>query len=165
MLVAAFAFAFCAGSAIAAGSDTAFATKLFAPIASGLQNSAVPVLLPGSLPAADLEGLRAELRSANGNGYAIDLDYAADCNGATACYLGQITGKPSNGSKLSGTPVALSNGTTGYFVLGPCGASCSDSTITFDSNGSRYVFAEKGATLDSLKKWTVSIAPLSHFVK
>ena len=134
--------------------------QLFAPIAQGLKQSAVPVLVPGTLPADDLHGLRAELRSAGRDGYTIELDYAADCNGATACYLGRISGERSNGSKPPGSKVALSGGTTGYFVLGPCGASCSDSTMTFDRGGYRYVFAEKGASRDSLAQWASSIVTL-----
>jgi hypothetical protein len=166
-IVVALALAVCADAAMAvtahaASSDRAFAQGLFAPIIKGLEKSKVPVLLPGALSAADLKGLRAELRSAGSDGYAIDLDYAADCNGASACYLGQITGGRSNGSKLHGTPVTLPIAATGYFVEGPCGASCSDSTITFDLHGVRYVFAEKGASLETLKGWTASIVTPSQ---
>lgn len=143
--------------------DRAFAQALFSPIAGALSKSAVPVLLPGALPAADLKGLLAEVAAAGAQGYTVDLDYARDCHEATACYAGQIRGARSDGSKLKGEPVALSNGATGYFVLGPCAASCSDSTLTFDSAGNRYVFAAKGAAKPYLVQWAASIVPLSHF--
>ena len=134
---------------------------LFAPIAAGLHESGVPVLLPGSLPKDDMQGLRAELRSANAGGYEIELDYAADCNGATACHLGTISGARSSGTKPGGKAVHLANGMTGYYLAGGCGASCSDSSITFDRAGNRYVFAAKGASLEYLSQWTASIEALS----
>jgi hypothetical protein len=164
-LVIGFALATCFGTALAdttspSAADRAFATRLFAPIAPGLAKSAIPVLVPGALPAADLEGLRAELLSAGPAGYAIDLDYTPDCHGATACYLGHISGmkSPVDGNALHGTRVPMDYlGTTGFFVLGPCGASCSDSTLTFEVHGFLYVFAEKGASLETLSKWVSSI--------
>jgi hypothetical protein len=149
-------------AAYPSSADRTFARALFAPIAGKLANSAVPVLLPGAMPADDLQGLRAELRSAGENGYSIDLDYAADCNGATACYLGNVSGKPSNGDDPEGKPVTLKSGATAYFFAGPCGASCSDSMLTFDRGSYRYVFAEKGASKDDLLKWAASIVSLSE---
>lgn len=137
---------------------------LFAPIASGLSKSGVAVLLPGALPKDDLQGLRAELRSANANGYEIELDYAAGCNGATACHLGTISGSRSSGSKLSGKPVRLPIGVTGYYVPGPCGASCSDSSVSFVYRGNLYAFAAKGGSLAYLSQWTSSIARLADLV-
>ncbi len=146
----------------AAAADSVSSNAVFLPIAAGLRKSAVPVLLPGRLPADDAHGLRAELRSAGKAGYAIDLDYSADCNGASACYLGAVSGRRSDGSKLPGTATKLANGTTAYYVQGACGASCSNSTMTFDTGGDRYVFAAKGASQAYLEVWTQSLRTLGE---
>lgn len=153
-LIAAFVLA--AGATALAGSPPA--KKLFGPIAGGLQKSAVTVLLPGNLPPED--GLRAELVSAGAKGYSIDLDFDPDCHQASACYDGSISGAPSPGGTPPGKPVKTSLGVTAYFVLGPCGASCSNSTLTFDYKGNRYVFEEKGGSLDSLSQWVKDVITL-----
>jgi hypothetical protein len=173
-LVTGIALVACFGTALAdtafpSAADRAFATRLFAPIVPGLAKSVVPVMVPGALPAADLDGLRAELISSGPDGYSIDLDYTPDCHGATACYLGHISGikSPGDGKALHGTRVPMDYlGTTGFFVQGQCGASCSDSTITFEVYGFLYVFAEKGATLETLSQWVSSMGrPLKEHYK
>lgn len=73
---------------------------------------------------------------------------------------GSITGSRSDGSPLTGTPVRLAIDAIARCVRGACGASCSDSTLTFRFGGNRYVFAAKGATLAYLSQWTASIVTL-----
>lgn len=142
--------------------ERAAAKRAFAPIFSALEKSAVPVLLPGALPGPDLINATGQLDSAGKNGYSIELALAPDCGGADACHIGQISGKPSDGSDLSGDEVDLPIGVTGYYVQGACGASCSDSTITFDRNDARYVFAEKGASKADLMQLTATIVSLGR---
>lgn len=137
--------------------ERAAAKRAFAPILKPLSKSAIPVLLPGALPGPDLINAIAELQSAGANGYEIDLALAPDCGGATACHIGHISGHRSDGSTIAGEKVSIALGLTGYFVEGPCGASCSDSTITFDRNGYRYVFGEKGASKGDVAELTASL--------
>jgi hypothetical protein len=116
-------------SGAALGADS---TRVFSAVARELKSSAhFTVLLPKYLP-DDVMSRRvyAVIRTKSSSGYVVDLAYAPDCRGATVCSIGEITGsrKP---IPLTGTAVTLSNGARGYFVLGPCGASCSDSTLTW----------------------------------
>jgi hypothetical protein len=133
------------------------AKHAFTPLLAGLSKSGVPVLLPGALPEPDLVNSIATIESADSKGYAIELALAPDCGGATACHIGHVQGMKADGSALSGEKVWLPSGVTAYYVLGPCGASCSDSTITFDRNGDRYEFAEKGASKADLTQFASSI--------
>jgi hypothetical protein len=133
------------------------AKHAFAPILSSLAKSGVPALLPGKLPGPDLVNATAQLESAGSKGYAIELALAPDCNGATACHIGEVAGSKSDGSTLKGSKVTLPSGVTGYVVLSACGASCSDSSITFDRDGYRYVFSEKAGSKADLVEFASSI--------
>ncbi|HTA40724.1 MAG TPA: hypothetical protein VK760_16700 [Candidatus Acidoferrales bacterium] len=150
-------FVLLGASASPTAAELAAAKHAFVPLLGSLSKSAVPVLLPGSLPGPDLINAIPQLESADGKGYAIELGLAPDCGGATACHIGHISGMKSDGSALPGEKVSLPIGVTGYYVLGPCGASCSDSTITFDRNGYRYEFAEKGASKGDLREFAATI--------
>jgi hypothetical protein len=150
-------FALLGASASPTAAERSAAQHAFEPLLAALSKSAVPVLLPGSLPGPDLIIAIPQLESANGNGYAIELGLAPDCNGATACHIGHLSGKKSDGSPLKGAPVPLPIGETAYFILGPCGASCSDSTLTFDRAGYRYEFSEKGSSKGDLREFASTI--------
>jgi hypothetical protein len=150
-------FALIGASASPTAREIAAAKHAFVPLLPSLSKSGVPVLLPGSLPGPDLINAIPQLESADANGYSIELGLAPDCYGATACRIGHISGKKSDGSALKGEPVSLPIGVTGYFILGPCGSSCSDSTLTFDRNGYRYAFGEKGASKGDLREFASTI--------
>jgi hypothetical protein len=157
-LLAPLAIVFLLGaSASPTAAERSAAKHAFAPLLARLAKSGVPVLLPGALPGPDLINASAHLDSVGGDGYSIELALAPDCNGATACHIGQISGEKSGGSTPKGEAVVLPLGVTAHFVLGPCGASCSDSTLTFDRNGYRYVFAEKGASKGDLRELASTI--------
>jgi hypothetical protein len=144
-------------SASPTAAERAAAKHAFVPLLARLAKSAVPVLLPGSLPGPDLINAIPQVESANADGYAIELGLAPDCTGATACHIGHISGTKSGGSALKGEKVALPIGVTGYYVNATCGASCGDSTITFDRGGYRYEFAEKGASKGDLREFAATI--------
>jgi hypothetical protein len=150
-------FVLLGASASPTAAELAAAKHAFVPLLASLSKSAVPVLLPGSLPGPDLINAIPQLESANGNGYAIELGLAPDCGGATACHIGHVAGTKSDGSTIEGERVSLPIGVTGYYVQGSCGASCGDSTITFDRNGYRYEFAEKGASKGDLREFAATI--------
>ncbi|MBC6473086.1 MAG: hypothetical protein GDA48_09935 [Hormoscilla sp. GM102CHS1] len=87
----------------------------------------------------------------------IRLNYARRCYGGTACRLGIITTEKLTQAqeKLTGTVLeksetSLGTGITGYFVDGTCGANCSDATISWDQNGSRYTLGLKASKKETL---------------
>ena len=158
-----FAVVVCAAAQAATVHPSAFSRALFAPVVKQLSKSAVPVLLPGgtwSDPSAP--PLIAIVHRANAKGYDVELAYTADCNYADACTSGEISGTRIDGRVLTGTALHLPIGATGFFIQGGCGASCAESTITFDLRGYRYVFASKGG-LRELRALTQRIATLAAF--
>ncbi len=52
--------------------------------------------------------------------------------------------------KLTGSETSLGTGITGYFVDASCGANCSDATISWDQNGSRYTLGLKASKKETL---------------
>src|SRR6185436_2515259 len=105
----------------------------------------VPLRLPTYFSTEGEDQLYAQVESATAKAYSVLIDFDPECHGSTACHFGEISGKAiANGARPPrGKPVKLAKKTTGYFVDGPCGASCSDSTLTWDEGGYRYTVAEK----------------------
>ncbi len=102
------------------------------------------VVLPSRLP--DLgQGrtkLYASLSEATPRGYEIVLGFTPDCSGGTACRIGTIGARmvAAPQVQLEGKAVTLGNGTAGWFAPATCGASCSDSLVTWrDGETERFV--------------------------
>jgi hypothetical protein len=151
------AVALLGASASPSPAELAAAKHAFVPLLPALSKSAVPVLLPGSLPGPDMINAIPELESAGGKGYEIELGLVAGCGGATACHIGHIGGTKAPGAALTGEKISLPIGVTAYYNRGDCGASCSDSTLTFDRDGYRYEFTEKGASKGDLREFANTI--------
>jgi len=119
------------------------------------RDSKVPLKLPTYFATEDEDyKLYATVDAATVAAYSVELALVPDCAGATACHWGEVAGKALKaGSRPpKGRAVKLVQNITGYFVDGKCGASCSDSTLTWDQAGHRYTVAIKAGKSSSLVK-------------
>lgn len=115
----------------------------------------VPLRLPSYLATQnETHPLYAIIESASPSAYEIQIAFTRDCYRGNACHYGVLSGRRTR--KKEGQPqgrrISFANGLTGYFVESRCGASCSDSTLTWDENGHRYKVGLKAEKLDTLKK-------------
>jgi hypothetical protein len=110
----------------------------------------VPILLPKTV--TDADRLFARVTAAEPARYEISLDYTPDCQGSTACRWGSFAGAVSAPTVqvVQGKAVALQNGIMADFVDAKCGASCSDSTLTWEQAGHRYRIALKAGKEQTL---------------
>ncbi|MEB3831735.1 hypothetical protein [Phormidium sp. CCY1219] len=140
---------------------------IFAPILPRLkQETQVPILLPDYVFGGDgATEIYAILETANRDRYQVILGYTPDCNGGTACRLGAISGEAiaPDSPPLSGKPVRLDNGITGYFVAAVCGANCSDATLTWEQNNARYTVGIKAGKGEKLVKMANSAIASGRF--
>jgi hypothetical protein len=124
-------------------------SPIFRPLLPALARTQVPLKLPTVFPEAGTHRLYATLGTAKRGHYIIEIDYTADCHGANVCHYGDLEGRRAPGTgKPTGSPVQLGHHVTGYFVLGQCGASCAESTITWDSGRFRYTVGAKVSRAD-----------------
>lgn len=129
---------------------------IFQPILPKLrQKTRIPIVLPTVIPGAEGENqLYAILEAATPQKYDILLGFSPNCTGGTACRLGVVTAAAvtSKTPRLTGKPVSLAKGITGYFVDATCGANCSDATLTWRQKGVQYVVGLKAGDRASLIK-------------
>ncbi|MBW4646266.1 MAG: hypothetical protein KME23_25295 [Goleter apudmare HA4340-LM2] len=127
---------------------------VFNPILPKLQQKTrIPILLPKVIPGATGENqLYAILETATPQKYDILLGFSPNCTGGTACRLGVVTAQALTRKtpRLTGKPVSLTKGITGYFVDFSCGANCSDATLTWRQKGVQYVIGLKAGDRTSL---------------
>jgi hypothetical protein len=132
------------------------AHAVFKPILPTLQQkSQIRILLPKFVPGAEEENkLYAIIESATPKKYEILLGYSPDCNGGTACRLGELFAEAvtSKTPRLSGKRVSLAKGVVGYFVDFKCGANCSDATLSWRQQGVQYTIGLKAGDRASLIK-------------
>jgi hypothetical protein len=139
----------------AASGSTGKVLPLFQPVlASVKQKTGLKIALPTVFDGVDASQLYAYVEKADKSGYFLEIGYTPDCNGATACRYGSLAGEPvTPGQKpLSGTKVTLANGLTGYFTDASCGASCGDSTLTWQQGNVRYTVGSKAGLQAALVK-------------
>jgi hypothetical protein len=125
-------------------------SPIFKSLLPALVQTHVPAYLPTAFPEAGTTRLYATLQTAKTGHYRIYVDYTADCHGANVCHYGDLEGQRRAAGKgaPSGTPMSLGQHVTAYFVLGSCGASCAESTVTWDSGSYRYVAGAKVSRAD-----------------
>ncbi|MEH2404819.1 hypothetical protein [Nostoc sp.] len=119
------------------------------------QKTQIKILLPKFIAESDGENpIYAIIEAATQQKYEILLAFTPDCNGASACRLGVISAQAVTHKipRLSGKPVSLAKGITGYFVDFTCGAGCSDATLTWRQQGVQYVVGVKAGDRTSLVK-------------
>ncbi len=133
---------------------------IFEPILPQLQQETqVPILLPDYVFGSDgATPIYARIETATPSQYQLILGFTPECNGGSACRLGTVSGQEisANSPALEGKTVPLDGGITGYFMDAVCGANCSDSTITWDQNGTRYQMGIKAGKPEDLVKMTNS---------
>ncbi len=110
------------------------------------QKTQIKILLPKFIPESDGENpIYAIIETATPKKYNILLGFSPDCTGGTACRLGVLSAEAVTRKtpRLTGKPVSLAKGITGYFVDFTCGANCSDATLTWRQQGVQYVVGLK----------------------
>ncbi len=119
------------------------------------QKTQIKILLPKFIPESDGENpVYAIIEAATQKKYDILIGFSPDCTGGTACRLGVVSAEAvtRNTPRLTGKPVSLVKGITGYFVDFTCGANCSDATLTWRQQGVQYVVGLKAGDRTSLIK-------------
>ncbi|MEH1767159.1 MAG: hypothetical protein V7L27_29480 [Nostoc sp.] len=119
------------------------------------QKTQIKILLPKFIPESDGENpIYAIIEAATKNNYDILLGFSPDCSGGTACRLGVLSAEAVTRKtpRLTGKPVSLAKGITGYFVDFACGANCSDATLTWRQQGVQYIVGLKAGDRTSLIK-------------
>ena len=130
-------------SAVAASAGSVDLPKIFSKqIAAITKTTAVPVLLPGSLPfAGEVPKLYAS-GGATPDGWDLELAGAPNCGGATACFFASFEAK--RGGKLPRKAnLRLSGGDPAVYQAISCGASCSPATLWFTHGGVLYTWSDK----------------------
>ena len=119
------------------------------------QKTQIKILLPKFIPESDGENpIYAIIEAATQKKYEILLGFSPNCTGGTACRLGIVSAEAVTRKtpRLTGKPVSLAKGITGYFVDFTCGANCSDATLTWRQQGVQYIVGIKAGDRTSLVK-------------
>ncbi|WP_375500824.1 hypothetical protein [uncultured Nostoc sp.] len=119
------------------------------------QKTQIRIILPKFIPESDGENpIYATIEAVTQKKYEILLGFSPDCNGASACRLGVVSAEAVTRKtpRLTGKPVSLAKGITGYFIDFTCGAGCSDATLTWRQQGVQYVVGVKAGDRTSLVK-------------
>lgn len=128
---------------------------IFQPILAELKaKTQIPIRLPQDIPDSGDSPVYVSLKTAIPDRYLIELAFARDCYGATACRLGELSGekKTRQSAILKGQKVTLTKGITGYFTPSLCGANCSDVTLIWEQDGARYTVSFKAGKIENLKR-------------
>jgi hypothetical protein len=110
-------------------------------VAAATEQSSVDVLAPNRLRFEKSRGFKRHfLASSTGNrrGWQVDFESAPNCGGATACFIGQLSGGRGPLPNTGYEQVELAGGTKGEFRGVSCGGSCAPATILFRIGGILY---------------------------
>ncbi len=143
---------------------------VFRPILPRLKGLAIPVLLPTMIPRQNQGGLHlyATVDDHGQFSYLINLGFAPDCHGATACRFGEVTGGPEVDTPTifdypRGRQLHLHNGALALYYPFTCGASCGDSVLVFQVDGVVYTVSLKAGSqhdvLSMANSFALAIAP------
>lgn len=119
------------------------------------QKTHVPLRLPTYLALEEeTHSLTAIIELATPTRYRLQLAFTPDCTGGNACRYGMVSGQAvgRKAKRMRGKAVKLAKGITGYFIDAECGANCSDSTLSWQQGGYRYMVGIKAASLEILRK-------------
>ena len=119
------------------------------------KRTSVPLRLPTHIAAEPGEDqLYAVIESVSATAYDVEIAFDPECHTSSACHYGEVSGKTiKKGARHArGTAMKLAGGLTGYFVDAGCGASCSDSTLTWDEGSYRYMVTGKAESAKVLVK-------------
>jgi hypothetical protein len=139
-------------SAQARNFDTLTAFKRVLPAVQ--DTTGVPIRIPRRVKlVGDLHQPLYVTGRATTSRYSLEVDFAKDCGGATACFGALFSGQ--RGSHLAGgRRVGLAKGLKGRFFPTSCGASCAKPQIQWFQNGVTYTIqlAVREPERDSLVK-------------
>ena len=133
--------------------------SIFQPLLPGFQErGGVPARLPAKLPelGQGKDPLYAVLGHADRNAYTIYLSFTPDCNGASVCRLGTLSGQAlsalgsKKNAKARANAVRLANGTIGVYAQSECGANCSDSVVRWREGAAEYSAGVKGGSREDV---------------
>jgi len=139
------------GTVVASGAQPA-PNPVFKPLLSKLKRSHVPLVLPSwVLPVSPMYATIEILKPGH---YYVALGYTRDCHEATACNIGAAEGQRITRSTpaFHGKATPLARHIAGHFVKYTCGASCDDSTLSWNEKGYRYLVAIKAGSLKQLTR-------------
>ena len=120
----------------------------------------IPVLIPSVLRTEDTGRVYENVDVAEAGKYRISFGLAPNCRGATACEAGTVAGGASVDVPVGHFEhVRLRDGTTATFMPFGCGASCSDSGLTFRWHGVTYELLLKAATKAEMIRSANSMLP------
>jgi hypothetical protein len=114
----------------------------------------IPLRLPRRLPdlGQGTDPVYAVLESAQPDRYSIILGFTEDCNGASFCRIGVLTGRKLAGpSRWSGKQVRLHFGLRGVYQEAECGANCTDAVIRWREGDVEYSVGVKAGSLVDAK--------------
>jgi hypothetical protein len=121
--------------------------------------TAVPVLLPRTLPNGLLGGAGNRLRFDDASRTAYDVSIVAGRSCADpSCRLGFMRGMRAPDRPLVGRAVTLPGGGRAYYVLGSCNGACAPSTLAWNEGRYRYVLGIRGASINALRFAAASVA-------
>ena len=110
------------------------------------QKTRIAVRLPAKLP--DLgqgsDRVYAVLEHAEPGSYSVVLAFTPDCNGASFCRIGSLTGSAASSKRSKGKQIRLARGVKGYYTEAVCGANCPDSIISWKEGPNEYTAGIKG---------------------
>jgi hypothetical protein len=117
--------------------------ELAAHARRALRASAVPVLLPRSIPAEFGPVRSIAVIDSGASGYYIGLSPVRTCLGALSCAFIHVAGRPTNAraerSPRRAQTVRLSDGTRAVYVPRDCsGASCTEASLLFERSAATY---------------------------
>lgn len=147
--------------------DQASSSTVVDPVFRGIVDelrtqTEIPVLLPRQLPdvGQGQDTVYAVLAAATANAYRIVLGFTPDCDGGTACRLGELSARPvgaTDALAASARPVALPDGTAALFVDAVCGANCSDAVLTWKAGGVERSASLKAGRLDDVTRLAAAV--------
>ncbi len=127
---------------------------VFDPVIEGLRAEvAMPLRLSAKLPdlGQGTDRVYAIVEHASSASYSVLLAFTADCNGASVCRIGSLSGSRSPQKKLHGKAVHLHKGITGRYTEADCGANCSDAVVSWREGPYLYsVSVKAGSQADAL---------------
>ena len=108
----------------------------------------IPLRLPAKLPdlGQGTDPVYAIVEQARLIPTAFVLGFTPDCNGASVCRIGSLSGAAAGQKKLRGKAVRLIRGITGRYAEAECGANCSDSVVSWREGRNQYSVGVKAGS-------------------
>jgi hypothetical protein len=123
----------------------------FAPVIEDLRSKvAIPLRLPTVLPdlGQGTDRVYTIVQRAESSSYSVLLAFTPDCNGASVCRIGTLSGAKASRQRVHGKAVHLKKGITGRYTESNCGANCSDAVVSWREGANAYAARVKAGRRD-----------------